>query len=272
MQSATASSKSYRSSQANNNNPNLKSDPLLKIFIACILNSAVTIYQISKKNIKHLKCSQLITLSFTVTSPLIPTLTLILSVALIGTITLKLLNKKSPLWEKTSDHLSNFSIINTVALSSATFFIHELGHATLATCFFKTPRVTIKIFPFLGGETTYAISYGFTKIGSFFGRERALLMITSGGFLASTATSLLATQISKLLRESNPLSSKILKYFAVSQILNELIHAISSLIESEADYQNDFTYLRHAGCIHPLIPISLMAATCLYSIYSVQIL
>ena len=155
-------------------------------------------------------------------------------------------------------------------MSYLTFYVHELGHATLAASFFKTPRVAIKIIPFSGGETSYAISYGLTKIGSFFGKDRALLLIAAAGFLASTTVCLLLTQISKSIRQSNPFSSKLLQHIALSQILTELIHAISSLIEKESDYQNDFTYLMHAGSIHPLIPISLMVATCFYSIYSVQ--
>lgn len=244
-------------------------DSLTEFFIACILNTGVCLYQLSKERLKHLNYTQILKLSFKVTHPLIPTFALISSVVLIGNLFLSVLNKKNEILEKLNRSFSRFVIVNTLSLSYFTLLFHELGHASLASLFFKNSRVKIIVFPFLNGETRYAISYGLTRIGSFFGKDRALLLITAGGFFASMTTCFIFTHTAKNLTNDYPFLAEILQNVALSQILAELTYAISSIIKEGMDIQNDYTYLVAAG-IHPVIPISLMAAQMAYSIYSAQ--
>lgn len=212
----------------------------------------------------------MIKLAFQVTHPTIPILSLLLGIGIISAIALRILKKRNEIFDKFFSELSRFSIINTFALAHLTFMIHELGHATLAKVFFINPRTKIEIFPFLGGRTTYAVSYGLTTIGNFFGKERAIILITAGGFLSSMTTWALITCLKKQHKEHKSFIIKCLSTIPLGQVLSELSYAIVALIENESDYQNDFSYLKQAGSIHPLLPVSMMVAALFYSIYSAQ--
>ena len=83
-------------------------------------------------------------------------------------------------------------------------------------------------------------------------------------------TFFLLTILKKHLSDHKQLVIINLRTIPLSQILAELIYGIAALIENEPDLQNDFTYLKNAGSIHPLLPVSLMVATSFYSIYSAQ--
>lgn len=246
---------------------NITIDPIIEMFIACALNTSVCAYQISKEKIKHLKTSQFLTLAFKLTHPTIPAFNLILGIGLLSSIALRILKIRNETFDKIFSELSRFSTINTLALANLTFMIHELGHAFLAKAFFVNPRIKIEIFPFLGGQTTYAVSYGLNNIGNFFGKERAILLITAGGFISSMTTCLLLTMLEKQSKNHKSFVIKCLHTLSLNLILSELIYGIASFIENEPNLQNDFTYLKTAGSIHPLLPVSLMVAASFYSIY-----
>ena len=236
---------------------------LCRLFAAFILNSAVTCYYLSKERVSHLVNYQTLNLMFQVTNPLISTMTLILSALSITVLTLKVFKKESKTILTICNKIASFSFINTFALSYFSIYIHELGHALAAITCFNTPRIKIIISPFLSGKTIYAVSYGMTRMGSFFGKERALLMIAASGFAASGTFCLLMTYVSKTVKEWEVL----LQNIALSQILSELIHAVSILVFDDMDGCHDLTYLHYFGNIHPLIPISLLTIICIHTLY-----
>lgn len=236
---------------------------LCKLFAASLLNTAITCYYLSKERIIHLINYQTLKIIFQVTNPLIPTMTLFLSALSITVLSLKVFNNESRTILISCNKIASFSLVNTFALSYFSIYIHELGHVLAAIACFNTPRVKIIISPFLSGKTIYAVSYGMTKIGSFFGRERALLMIAASGFANSGTFCLLTTYASKTVKEWEVL----LQNIALSQILSELIHAISVLIFDDMEGCHDLTYLYYFGNIHPLIPISVLTLICLHTLY-----
>ncbi len=236
---------------------------LCKLFAASLLNTAVTCYYLSKERIVHLTKHQLFRMAFQVTNPLIPVVTLILTTLALTSLALRVFNKESKTFLITCNKIASFSLVNTFALSYFSIYIHELGHAISAIACFNTPGVKIIISPFLSGKTIYAVSYGMTKIGSIFGRERALLMISASGFAASGTFCLLMIYVSKTIKEWEVL----LQNIALSQILSELIHASSVLILDDMEGCHDLTYLHFFGNIHPLIPVSFLTLICLHTLY-----
>ena len=241
---------------------------LCKLFAASVLNTAVTCYYLSRERISHTTNNQLLKMIFQVTNPLIPTMTLLLSALSITILACKALNKESKPFLITCNKIASFSLVNTFALSYFSIYIHELGHALAALTCFNTPRIKIIISPFFSGKTIYAVSYGMTKIGSFFGKERALLMITASGFVTSATFCLLTTYASKTVKEWEVL----LQNIALSQILSELIHAVSFLVFDDMDGCHDLSYLYYFGNIHPLIPISFLTLICINTLYKTSII
>lgn len=236
---------------------------LCKLFAASMLNGAVTCYYLSKERISYITNYQVFKFVFQITNPLIPTMILLLSALSITVLVLKVFKKESKTYLTICNKIASFSFVNTFASSYFSIYIHELGHALAAITCFNTPRIKIIISPFLSGKTIYAVSYGMTRIGSFFGKERALLMIAASGFTASGSFCLLMTYVSKLMNGGG----EVLQNIALSQILSELIHAVSVLVFDDMQGCHDLTYLYYFGNIHPLIPISVLTLICLHALY-----
>lgn len=156
--------------------------------------------------------------------------------------------------------ISQASMINTLGLAGPNIAIHEGGHAFLASAMFKNAKPEISIFPFNGGSTSYIISNGLTKIGNFFGKYQALIVITAAGMMASTLFAMFEFAIANKLKESYPLISEFLTIHGIIQIFNEIIYALTAFVASKADLAHDFVCLWEMGGIHPLIPITFMIA------------
>ncbi len=138
--------------------------------------------------------------------------------------------------------------------------IHESGHALMALCCFLKANPEISIFPFKGGSTSYAVSYGTTSFGALLGKEGALVLIAASGMMATTASALLALGAADQLEKKYPRVAKCLTYQSAAHILIELDYGRQVFLTSKNDVAHDFMYMWEYGKIHPLIPMFLIAA------------
>jgi hypothetical protein len=243
--------------------------PSIELFIAGALNTGICLYQLSKEKIKNLNYTQIFKLTFKVTHPLIPTLAIFSVAFMVAGIALKLFNIDIEPFKNASCSFARFAIINAISLFGFSLLVHELGHAALAILFFKNSRVKVTITHFLKGETIYAVSNGMTRIGKFIGIDKAVSVITAGGFFASSTMCLSLNFISKKLENNKYCNSaETIKKLAQVQIISEIFYASFSLFSKNPDLTNDYTYLEIAEGIHPLISISLMVSVLAYTIYS----
>lgn len=173
---------------------------------------------------------------------------------------------------KKSRDLAGISTANTVGLAGPTPLIHECGHAAAAHLLFKNPGVKIKIHPFREGHTSYYVSRGLTRIGNFFGKENAILFVTSAGMMASTVFAMFEFGMASRLKEQYPTISQWLNYHGISQILNDVIYGLTAFVARRTDLSHDFIRLWTMGEIHPLIPISLMITLPLLEVIFLKLL
>jgi len=243
----------------NTNNP-VKIKCCLEIFAALILNGAILAYHtvsLPKKKWNVLS----------VIHPSIPIFLISLTVALATQTVFAMLNKKNELISFLSEKIARIATVNALHLICSAFLIHEMGHAFFAKLLFKNSSPGITIFPFQGGHTTYAISYGLTRYGLKLGREKAILLIAAGGMMASALFGLALKSAAKRINKISSSLAEILQALAISQIFSEIIYALSSLLQKNVTLENDFTYLYLAGNIHPIIPTATLSA---YFIYLAQ--
>lgn len=156
-----------------------------------------------------------------------------------------------------------------IARTSAAYFIgraglqtaiHESGHALMALCCFLKARPEISLFPFEGGSTSYAVSYGLTPFGALLGKERALVLIAASGIMATTASALLALGAADQLEKKYPKVAKCLTYQSAANLLIDIEYGRRAFLTSRDDLAHDFVYMWEYGKIHPLIPMFLIAA------------
>lgn len=166
----------------------------------------------------------------------------------------------TPILDKAADTTAKLSLINTVGLAGPNVAIHEAGHAAAAMAFFKDAKPEIKIFPFRGGQTSYTISNGMTKLGKLLGERGAILFGAAAGMMASTIFAMIEFGAAFGLKEKYPRISEFMNIHAVCQLLNEVVYGATAFLASRFDFSHDFVYLWRAGGIHPLIPIALIIA------------
>ena len=156
--------------------------------------------------------------------------------------------------------ITQASIVNVAGLSGPNIAIHESGHALAALTLFRDPSPEVKIFPFMGGATSYHISNGLTKFGKFFGKNHALMIVTAAGMAASTLFALFEFAIADRIKEAYPLISQFMTHHAIFQLFNEIVYALTAFISNKMELSHDFICLWQKGGIHPLIPIAFMIA------------
>jgi len=215
--------------------------------LAIILNISITAYKLSWKRFQVLSAPILLRTSLKIVQPSIPLLGAVLLIAAISSQS-----------EEAVRQLSRFSIVNTLGLSSLTIVIHECGHFLAARLLLRNSLAGLTIIPFLGGETTYTISYGLTKIGQFVGLDRALLIIAAGGIATSTSIALLEIGFAHRFSAKYPCISELLSLHAISQLTFEILYGMKTLIEQKPNLTNDFIKLWYVGGIHPIIPTAFM--------------
>lgn len=158
------------------------------------------------------------------------------------------------------NHLSGFSMVNTIGLGGLNPWIHELGHGLAAVSLFKNPQVSIKVKPFSHGETSYYVSNGLTRLGRLLGKENCILFVTGAGMMASTLVGMLEFAGAYSLKDRFPALSQLMNYHAISQILNDVVYGLTAFVARRPNLAHDFIRLSQTGGIHPLIPIGLMIA------------
>lgn len=167
---------------------------------------------------------------------------------------------KHELGTQNAERLARFGMTNLAGLSGPNIAIHECGHALGAVSFFKNSHPKIDVFPFRGGQTSYQISYGLTKLGKFLGEHRSLLVTAGAGMMISTVFAMLEFGLAHGISGSYPTVSEWMNYHAISQLMNEVVYGLTAFLVSRFDLTHDFVYLWKVGGIHPLIPIALMIA------------
>lgn len=155
------------------------------------------------------------------------------------------------------------------ARTSAAFFIgraglqtaiHESGHALMALACFKKAAPIISIFPFKGGLTSYAVSYGKTAFGAMLGRQTALVLIAAAGIIATALTASGALAAAHQLEKKHPFTAKCLTYQAAAHVLIDLDYGQKAFLTHKNDLTHDFIYLWQYGGVHPFVPLCLLAA------------
>jgi hypothetical protein len=161
--------------------------------------------------------------------------------------------------EKRAQDLANLSLVHLSNLAFPSFYIHEqFGHGIAARLLLKQPDVKIMIKSFESGKSSYAISYGLTKVGQYFGKRYSLLIIASAGLWASLAFATSELAMAHFLKEKYPTIAKCLTYYAISQLIFEVSYGLTSFVGSQFQtLDNDFVRLWRIANIHPIIPIAL---------------
>ena len=242
----------------------------LELSLAIALNVGVMSYQLKTHQFVILSFSQVVKSAFLVAHPLIPIMTVILSVAFLGLLTLRVIQGPFHLKQLSGlekvQKLARFSLITTSFLGGETPLIHEMGHYVAANVLFKNADAALSIFSFKGGETSYAVSYGLTKIGEVFGKHKAILTVTAAGALASTVFGIIELSVASLIEEKLPKLSQALKFHAVAQTLSDFIYGLTAFFIHRPNLANDFVRLWLTGGIHPIIPMAFLAIVPLLSI------
>jgi hypothetical protein len=156
---------------------------------------------------------------------------------------------------KAFSELARFSIVHVAASAFTVAAIHESGHALAAWMLFKDPgiRVIFKGF-FQGACTTYTVSYGLTRAGCFFGKEKAVGIVAAGGMAMSTAWA--ATMVGSC------------KYLAASQLCHEVSYALQAL-GHDCSYEHDYARLWMEYELHPLAAVAVMTSV-VFSTYCLR--
>ncbi len=168
-------------------------------------------------------------------------------------------------------NFSHLSLLNFIGLGAPNFLIHELGHFLAAFALFKNPKASLRIVPFTKGSTEYVVSNGLTRLGSLFGKDKAILLITAAGTTASLLFAMGEFAASHFCKDSHPQLSKGLELHGVSQLLNEVVYGCWSLLHIWANpvggarpsknlFADDFYALWARGGIHPLAILAVLIA------------
>jgi len=227
-----------------------RSIPSISYALSAIMGGiASSCYCLGRKRLKNLNIINLAFYVFTITPPLIPLLTVALSVSVISQ---RLFGLR---FQKLIERLPALLLVTITMNAGISIFIHECGHAVLASLLFREACPTIHILPFQGGVTTYTISCGLTVIGESIGQNVAEAVITAGGFIASClfakAVCTLPSKISLTTK-----IQRLLKDVALNQLFFETVYALKACVISRNRMENDFTKLWITKGIHPLVPIA----------------
>ncbi len=168
--------------------------------------------------------------------------------------------------------LAKTSIANCAGLAGPIPAIHECGHVIAASALFKEPNIKVTINPFKGGNTSYTVSKGLTKVGEFLGKENAILLTTAAGFMASTFFAMFEFGLAYHLKEQYPNLSECLNHHAIAQILNDVVYALTTFFTHQSNLGHDFMRLWQVGGVHPLIPIAFMIILPLIELYIIKLL
>lgn len=131
--------------------------------------------------------------------------------------------------------------------------LHESGHALAANLLIKNPKTKISVQPLNGGQTTWRLG-SLTKLGEFFGRTNAKLIVAAAGPALSVCTSIASICASIGLRKSQPELSRYLRIAAIVSIAQHAFYALSALWASPINNGHDFLRL-WAGGVHPIVSV-----------------
>ena len=104
--------------------------------------------------------------------------------------------------------------------------MNEGGRAAAAALLYKNAHPQIEIVPLQGGVTRYTVE-GLTKMGNFFGPEKAARIVAG----AATATSLFVSSIQFIvahkIRNSHPTISRYLQVTAIVSLANQALYVLT---------------------------------------------
>ena len=149
-----------------------------------------------------------------------------------------------------------FSLL--VDSQTRSLLVHEGGHALATKILVKNPRPHITINPGEGGVTSYRLG-ALTKIGEFFGRANAKLIIAGAGTALSITTATLGLATSFALRKTNPELSRYLNIMAIDSVAEHVFYALSALWTATTQKGHDFIQLM-AGGVHPVVSVVAIVA------------
>lgn len=150
--------------------------------------------------------------------------------------------------------------ISTLGRFESTFFFsaidcttrgilfHECGHALAYKALLQQSQISIKIFPFVGGETTcYSGNWNLSQWGKQIGRKASNFVISAAGPAANLLSALIFLGIAHYVRESHPTLSLYLNAIAIADIANQVFYALSAYISYFAMPGHDFIALAAGG-------------------------
>jgi hypothetical protein len=166
--------------------------------------------------------------------------------------------------------VSRSTWVNALSLK-LNHLIHEKGHAFAASLSFidASPEIAVT---YSKGSTTYAISNGLTRFGTFLGEQRALLFITAAGLFSPIFCTVAEFALAHGIADSYPNLSEILTDHGFSQLAETLLYGASAYFTSPFNFQHDFIKLWQLGNIHPAVMLSVLlvlplAEYCLLNAY-----
>lgn len=127
------------------------------------------------------------------------------------------------------------------------------GQALAAKCLFSQSNPNITLKPFENSQTGYQMST-LTKIGQFFGKAKATLIVVAAGPALAVVSASAFLGASLALGKRHPEKSRYLKVVAIDTIFQNAFYALSALWETSSKKSHDFVQLM-AGSIHPLFSV-----------------
>lgn len=156
--------------------------------------------------------------------------------------------------------LAGLGIVHAVGLAGLNSLVHEWGHCAAAKwCYWRSsPEITLQ--PFKGGSTSYTDSYGLTPFGELLGDDRAAMLCSAGGVVASTATAMGELALARHLDDSDPTAARCLRWHAISLLAADILYGLSAFSTHADDVGHDFIALWKVHNVHPYVILTAMVA------------
>jgi hypothetical protein len=149
--------------------------------------------------------------------------------------------------------------------------VHEMGHATAANRCFDHANPKIRIFPFLGGSTSFD-THELSRFGKWLGATGAVVFVTAAGAALTLLVSSILFWLSQKLRNTHPETSAYLFSYSSNDFLMHGYYALSATWANPTDFSHDFVRLAALTGLSPVtmlvtivaIPALIYAATAHY--------
>jgi hypothetical protein len=155
--------------------------------------------------------------------------------------------------------MAYLNFINGLGCAGVNILFHEMGHALFGMACFKNALPSIVIRPFRGGSTALRLGE-LTPFGAFLGAKQAMLLVIVGGILASFLVAMLDFALAKAWGDTRPQCALAVRLHGISQLFNEVIYGVNSLLDPRACATSDWIYAWNLAGFSPVLILFLLVA------------